>query len=84
MFGELFCKIFKNTFFYRTPLLVASKRFIKEHQKHIIDVSYGSNKKSNIPISGMSLGQIYTLLDAIDSKGKENIENLKNDSDRIY
>ena len=32
----------------------------------------------------MSLGQIYTLLDAIDSKGKENIENLKNDSDRIY
>ena len=40
-----------------------------------------SNNKINVPILGMSLNQIYVLLDTTDTKVKEDIENLMNDLD---
>ena len=42
------------------------------------------NKKMNVPVSGMSLVQIYALLDAADSVDKEDIENLINESDTEF
>ena len=42
------------------------------------------NKKMNVPVSGMSLVQIYALLDAADSVCKEGIENLINESDTEF
>ena len=43
-----------------------------------------SNKKINIPISNFSSDEIYALLETIDSDDKENMENLKNDSDTEF
>ena len=39
-----------------------------------------SNKEINLPNSGMSSDQIYEMLDAVDSKSKEDIKNRMNDS----
>ena len=43
-----------------------------------------SNKKINIPIPNFSSGEIYALLDTIDSDDEEDIENLMNDSDTEF
>ena len=40
-----------------------------------------SNKKINVPITGISSNEIYALLDTIESDDEDNIENLINDSD---
>ena len=42
------------------------------------------NKKMKVTVSGMSLVQIYALLDAADSVDKEDIENLINESDTEF
>ena len=43
-----------------------------------------SNKEINLPNSGMSSDQIYEMLDAVDSKSKEDIKNRMNDSYREF
>ena len=43
-----------------------------------------SNTKINIPISDLSSGKIYALLDRIESDHEEDIDNLMNDSDTEF
>ena len=43
-----------------------------------------SNKKINVPVTSMSSDKICALLDTIESDGKEDTENLKNDSDTKF
>ena len=43
-----------------------------------------SNKKINVPITSMPSGKIYTLLDTIESDGKEDIGNLMSYSDTEF
>ena len=43
-----------------------------------------SNKKINIPITNISLNEIYARLDTTDSDDEEDIKNLMNDSDSEF
>ena len=43
-----------------------------------------SNTKINISISDLSSGEIYALLDSLESDHEEDIDNLMNDSDTEF